>query len=79
MLEQIRHRNIVKLQGYCLHNLCMFLIYMYIEMGSLFYMLNNEDEAVELDWSKRVNIIKNMAHALSTCIMIVIYRSFIAT
>ncbi|CBI35044.3 unnamed protein product, partial [Vitis vinifera] len=26
MLEEIRHRNIVKLHGYCLHNRCMFLI-----------------------------------------------------
>ena len=65
MLEQIRHRNIVKLHGYCLHNQCMFLIYMYMERGSLFCTLSNEDEAVELDWSKRVNIVKNMAHALS--------------
>ena len=79
MLEQIQHRNIAKLHGYCLHNRCMFLMYMYMERGSLFYMLNNEDEVVELDWSKRVNIVKNMAHALSTCIMIVIHRSFIAT
>ena len=65
MLEQIRHRNIVKLHGYCLHNRCMFLIYMYMERESLFCMLSNEDEAVELDWSKRVNIVKNIAHALS--------------
>ena len=65
MLEQIRHRNIVRLCGYCLHNRCMFLIYMYMERGSLFCMLSDEDEAVELDWSKRVNIVKNMAHALS--------------
>ncbi|KAJ9683605.1 hypothetical protein PVL29_019251 [Vitis rotundifolia] len=65
MLGQIRHRNIVKLHGYCLHNRCMFLIYMYMERGSLFCMLSDEAEAVELDWVKRVNIIKNMAHALS--------------
>ena len=65
MLEQIRHRNILRLYGYCLHNQCMFLICKYMERGSLFCMLSNEDEAVELDWSKRVNIVKNMAHALS--------------
>ena len=65
MLEQIRHRDIVKLYGYCLHNRCMFLISMYMERGSLFCMLSNEDEVVGLDWSKRVNIVKNIAHALS--------------
>ncbi|XP_034706299.1 probable leucine-rich repeat receptor-like protein kinase At1g35710 [Vitis riparia] len=65
MLEQIRHRNIVKLHGYCLHNRCMFLIYMYMGRGSLYCMLSDAVEAVELDWVKRVNIVKNMAHALS--------------
>ena len=27
MLTEIRHRNIVKLHGYCLHKRCMFLVY----------------------------------------------------
>ncbi|KAJ9683606.1 hypothetical protein PVL29_019252 [Vitis rotundifolia] len=65
MLEEILHRNIAKLHGYCLHNRCMFLIYMYMERGSLYCMLSNEVEAVELDWVKRVNIVKHMANALS--------------
>ncbi|KAH9790052.1 MDIS1-interacting receptor like kinase 2 [Citrus sinensis] len=65
LLSQIRHRNIVKLNGFCLHNKCMFLIYEYMERGSLFCVLRNDVEAVELDWTKRVNIVKSMAHALS--------------
>ncbi|QCE02935.1 protein brassinosteroid insensitive 1 [Vigna unguiculata] len=65
MLTEIRHRNIVKLHGFCLHNQCMFLIYQYMERGSLFYILNNDVEAKELNWSKRVNVIKGMAQALS--------------
>ncbi|GKU97133.1 hypothetical protein SLEP1_g10313 [Rubroshorea leprosula] len=65
MLTKIRHRNIVKLHGFCLHRTCMFLIYEYMEKGSLFCVLRNDEEAVELDWNKRVNIIKHMAHALS--------------
>ncbi|KAL9458641.1 hypothetical protein AB3S75_007496 [Citrus x aurantiifolia] len=64
LLSQIRHRNIVKLYGFCLHNKCMFLIYEYMERGSLFCVLRNDVEAVELDWTKRVNIVKSMAHAL---------------
>ena len=79
MLEQIRHRNIVKLHGYCLHNRCMFLIYMYMERGSLYSMLSDEVEAVELDWVKRVNIVKNMAHALSYMHHDCIPQSFIGT
>ncbi|XP_027907546.1 probable leucine-rich repeat receptor-like protein kinase At1g35710 [Vigna unguiculata] len=65
MLTEIRHRNIVKLHGFCLHNQCMFLIYQYMERGSLFYILNNDVEAQELNWSKRVNVIKGIAHALT--------------
>ncbi|KAM7461169.1 hypothetical protein LguiA_029290 [Lonicera macranthoides] len=65
MLSNIRHKNIVKLYGFCLHNRCMFLVYEYMERGSLFYALRDDAEAVELDWTKRVSIIKGIAHALS--------------
>ncbi|KAK7840866.1 mdis1-interacting receptor like kinase 2 [Quercus suber] len=65
ILTEIRHRNIVKLHGYCLHKRCMFLVYEYMERGSLFCVLRNSAEAVELDWMKRVNIIKSTTHALS--------------
>ncbi|KAK8571834.1 hypothetical protein V6N12_027905 [Hibiscus sabdariffa] len=63
-LTEIRHRNIVKLHGFCLHRRSMFLIYEYMEKGSLFYNLRDEVEAVEMDWTKRIEIIKGMAHAL---------------
>ncbi|GMY13612.1 probable leucine-rich repeat receptor-like protein kinase At1g35710 [Fagus crenata] len=53
MLTEIRHRNIVKLHGYCLHKRCMFLVYEYMERGSLFCVLSNDVEAVELNWTKR--------------------------
>ncbi|XP_024046455.1 MDIS1-interacting receptor like kinase 2 [Citrus clementina] len=65
VLSQVLHRNIVKLYGFCFNRKCMFLIYEYMERGSLFCILHNDDEAVELDWAKRVNIVKAMAHALA--------------
>ncbi|XVE83813.1 hypothetical protein DITRI_Ditri16bG0117400 [Diplodiscus trichospermus] len=65
VLTEIRHKNIVKLHGFCLHKRCMFLIYEYLEKGSLFCALRIDVEAEELDWSKRVNTIKSVAHALS--------------
>ena len=65
VLSGVRHRNIIKLYGFCLHNKIMFLVYEYIERGSLFCILCNDDEATELDWRKRVNVIKGVAHALS--------------
>ncbi|KAF5475936.1 hypothetical protein F2P56_007690 [Juglans regia] len=78
VLTAIRYRNIVKLHGFCVHKECRFLIYEYMERGSLFCILRNVDEAMELDWSKRVNIIKGIAHALSymhhECIPAIVHR-----
>ncbi|XP_048128999.1 probable leucine-rich repeat receptor-like protein kinase At1g35710 [Rhodamnia argentea] len=64
-LTEVRHRSIIKLHGFCLHKRCMFLVYEYMERGSLFCALRDEVEAVELDWSKRLSIVWDMAHALS--------------
>ena len=55
ILSTIKHRNIVKRHGFCLHRTCMFLVYQYMERGSLYCLLSNEVEAVELDWIQRVN------------------------
>ncbi|CAJ2668958.1 MDIS1-interacting receptor like kinase 2-like [Trifolium pratense] len=65
ILSEIRHRHIVKLYGFCLHKRIMFLIYQYMEKGSLFSVLYNDIDAVEFKWRKRVNIIKGVASALS--------------
>ncbi|GKU97100.1 hypothetical protein SLEP1_g10280 [Rubroshorea leprosula] len=78
MLTEIRHKNIVRLHGFCLHRRYMFLIYQYMERGSLFCVLRNDDEAVELDWFKRLNVIKSTANALSylhhDCIPPILHR-----
>ncbi|KAF9686599.1 hypothetical protein SADUNF_Sadunf02G0006000 [Salix dunnii] len=65
LLAHIRHRSIVRLYGFCLHRRCMFLVYEYMEKGSLFCALRNDAEAVELNWMKRAHVIKDIAHALS--------------
>ncbi|KAL3731245.1 hypothetical protein ACJRO7_028165 [Eucalyptus globulus] len=64
-LTKVRHRSIIKLHGFCLHRRCMFLIYEYMENGSLFCALRDDVEALELDWSKRVDLVRDTAHALS--------------
>ncbi|XWS44292.1 hypothetical protein CRYUN_Cryun15aG0032400 [Craigia yunnanensis] len=78
-LSEIRHRNIVKLHGFCLDQRIMFLIYEYMERGSLSSVLKNDVEAVELDWSKRVDIVKGTAHALSylhnDCALPIVHRN----
>ena len=49
-----------------------------MERGSLFCALSNDVEAVDLDWAKRANIIKVIAHALSymhhECIPTIVHR-----
>ncbi|XP_043705100.1 MDIS1-interacting receptor like kinase 2-like [Telopea speciosissima] len=65
VLTTIRNRNIVKLYGFCSHQMSIFSVYEYIDGGSLAYVFENETEAVELDWSKRLNVIKGVAQALS--------------
>ncbi|XP_062103024.1 MDIS1-interacting receptor like kinase 2-like [Humulus lupulus] len=63
-LTEIRHKNIVRLHGFCLHKRSMFFIYEYMEKGSLFCVLSNDAHATDLSWSKRVNVIKGIAYAL---------------
>ncbi|XP_062163189.1 MDIS1-interacting receptor like kinase 2-like [Alnus glutinosa] len=64
-LTQIRHRNIVKLHGFCSNARRSVLIYEYLEKGSVAKILSKEEEAKELNYSRRVNIVKDVAHALS--------------
>ncbi|KAL1324776.1 MDIS1-interacting receptor like kinase 2-like [Arachis ipaensis] len=64
-MNEIRHRNIVKLYGFCSKGLHRFLIYEYMDRGSLADMLENDERALELEWAKRVDIVKGVARALS--------------
>ncbi|KAJ9537273.1 hypothetical protein OSB04_030006 [Centaurea solstitialis] len=64
VLTNLRHKNIVKLYGFCFHSNCNFLVYEYMENGSLFCALRDV-EAVKLNWNKRVKIVKDVAHALA--------------
>ncbi|GJZ80528.1 MDIS1-interacting receptor like kinase 2-like protein [Tanacetum coccineum] len=64
-LSNIRHRNIVKLYGYCFHARHSFLIYEYLAKGSLKSVLSADIIAKELDWLKRVNIVRAIANGLA--------------
>ena len=60
----------------CINNACFWSKYM--ERGSLFYVLRNDTKAMELDWTKRVNIIKGIAHSISymhhECIPVIVHQ-----
>ncbi|RVW21394.1 MDIS1-interacting receptor like kinase 2 [Vitis vinifera] len=51
-LTEIKHRNIVKLLGFCSHPRHKFLVYEYLERGSLATILSRE-EAKKLGWATR--------------------------
>ncbi|KAF3455519.1 hypothetical protein FNV43_RR00150 [Rhamnella rubrinervis] len=64
-LTKVRHRNIIKLLGYCSHRRHSFLVYEFMEEGSLAKILSDNMKAMELDWTKRVNVVKGLADAIS--------------
>nr|XP_051195028.1 receptor-like protein 2 [Lolium perenne] len=64
-LVQIRHRNIVKLFGYCSSIKGRFLIYEYMERGNLAETLKTNERAIELNWKRRINIALDVLHALA--------------
>ncbi|KAF3457591.1 hypothetical protein FNV43_RR02249 [Rhamnella rubrinervis] len=65
ILTKIRHRNIIKLYGFCLHSRHSFLVYEFMERGSLAKILTDDGKAVELVWAMRVNVVKGLANAVS--------------
>ncbi|KAH1046059.1 hypothetical protein J1N35_036843 [Gossypium stocksii] len=64
-LLELRHRNIVQMYGFCSHPKHSFLIYEFMERGSLRMVLSNNEQAKELDWKKRLNVVKGLANALT--------------
>ncbi|OMO87270.1 hypothetical protein COLO4_20714 [Corchorus olitorius] len=63
-LTEIRHRNVVKLHGFCWHSKHSFLVYQFVERGSLRMILSNDQDAADLDWKKRLNVVRGVANAL---------------
>lgn len=64
-LTGIRHRNIVKLNGHCSYRGNVYLVYDFVEKGSLSSVLKGEEGGKILGWEERVRIIKEVAEALS--------------
>ncbi|XP_054818872.1 MDIS1-interacting receptor like kinase 2-like [Prosopis cineraria] len=63
-LTEIKHRNIVKLYGFCSNSRSSFLVYEFLEGGSLNNILKNDEQAIKLDWNRRMNLVKSVANAL---------------
>ena len=54
----------MKFYGFCSHALYSFVVYEYLEMGSLAMILSNDAAAEVFGWTKRMNAIKGVADAL---------------
>ncbi|GJR13741.1 MDIS1-interacting receptor like kinase 2-like protein [Tanacetum coccineum] len=77
-LTEVRHRNIIKLYGYCCKEGGMYLVYEYLEKGSLGNVLYGVGAILELDWGTRVSIVQGIAHALAylhhDCVPPIVHR-----
>nr|XP_040252378.1 MDIS1-interacting receptor like kinase 2-like [Aegilops tauschii subsp. strangulata] len=51
--------------GFCSHPTYKFLVYDYIQQGSLHGILENQELAKELDWKKRIALATDVAQAIS--------------
>ncbi|KAJ6849158.1 putative lysM domain receptor-like kinase 4 [Iris pallida] len=66
ILQKVNHTNLVKLEGFCIEpdaGTC-YLIYEYIENGSLHSWLHDRGRAHKLDWRARLRIALDLAHGL---------------
>ncbi|KAH9723783.1 Leucine-rich repeat receptor-like serine/threonine-protein kinase [Citrus sinensis] len=63
-LGKIRHRNIVKLFGFCYHQDSNLLLYEYMENGSLGEQLHGNKQTCLLDWDARYRIALGAAEGL---------------
>ncbi|XP_026431034.1 MDIS1-interacting receptor like kinase 2-like isoform X2 [Papaver somniferum] len=79
-LTETRHRNIVKLFGFCSNpeRRISFLVYEFIDRGSLKSVLSDGEQAAEFDWIKRIRFITGTANALAymhhDCVPALVHR-----
>ncbi|PKA60161.1 LysM domain receptor-like kinase 4 [Apostasia shenzhenica] len=66
ILQKVNHTNLVKLEGFCIEpdaGSC-YLVYEYVENGSLHTWLHGPTLARRLDWRIRLRIAGDLAHGL---------------
>ncbi|OIW03878.1 hypothetical protein TanjilG_30154 [Lupinus angustifolius] len=64
LLSKMRHQNIIKLLGYCIHGESRFLVYELMENGSLETQLHGPNRGSSLTWFLRLRIAVDVARAL---------------
>ncbi|KAK4270653.1 hypothetical protein QN277_019432 [Acacia crassicarpa] len=63
-LTETRHHNIIKLYGFYWHSKFSFLVYEFLEGGSLDKILSDKTQAIALGWNTRIKVVEGVANAL---------------
>ncbi|KAL8168240.1 hypothetical protein V2J09_009739 [Rumex salicifolius] len=64
-LVKVRHINITRLQGFCYRRRRMYIIYDYVQNGSLGNILSCPDSAKKLNWERRLMIVRELANVVA--------------
>jgi tRNA A-37 threonylcarbamoyl transferase component Bud32 len=78
ILNIVRHRNIVRMAGYCIRPNVGLILYEYMPEGTLFELLHERTPQVALDWTARHLIALGVAEGLSylhhDCVPMILHR-----
>jgi serine/threonine protein kinase len=78
ILSTIKHRNIIRMDGYCICGSIGLILYEYMANGTLFDLLHDRKPQVDLDWIARHQIALGVAQGLSylhhDCVPMIVHR-----
>jgi Leucine-rich repeat (LRR) protein len=77
-IGKVKHRNLVKLLGFCKLGKIALVVYNYFPNGDLFDAIHNKERGIVLDWDTRLKIVEGIAHGLAYlhhyCVPPIIHR-----
>ncbi len=77
-IGKVKHRNLVKLLGFCKFGKIALVVYNYFPKGDLFDAIHNKERGIVLDWDTRLKIVEGIAHGLAYlhhyCVPPIIHR-----